>query len=813
MAHKLLVTTVHAEELDLLRATGARVLAEYPDATLVLADDAQAADLAGAGLECTALKTVPVRTANTNFDFADAVGAEAEAPLPIEPDRAAYYLAQLIGPSTQDWLAAIEAAGAVIHAALPGYRLLLGAPPARRADIAEQPFIEEVTPYRPAMKLSPDLRGADPDRPLTRSELSQRAAEWLPPRRVVGEGDAAPVDRVQIEVNVFSGEDLEELVTLVRDGGGMVLFSGAQTLGAVVPSTLLVDLAEHRAVASVLPHAFEKSTNDKARAIMGIATAPTVEGTALTGAGQVIGVADSGIDTGNEATLHSDLRGRVTIVSLPSQLAAELTTSPHSDDGAADETAHGTHVAGSIAGNGACAVGEITPRGVAYEARLHFSAIGQQVRWNPDPFTHAHEPIPKPYGLYGLPADLTSLFERAYLAGARIHTNSWGGTDASLYGAYTAKSNSVDKFAFTHRDMLIIFSAGNTGADIDNDGHIEVGSVAPPATAKNCLTVGATENNRPADSSPTPGNNQRWAQTQRYPRFFKAGHVSDNPEGVALFSGRGPTREDRIKPEVVAPGTNVLSVRSSAYKATYIGEPENTEPLWGEVQPATHPLHGLYCWSGGTSMATPLVAGLVALIRQYLVGPRGHHKDGVTPSGALLKAMVVNLAVPIAGQYPGEIPDGRQNNVCGFGRAHLDDSVRAVRFVDDPGLALPTGGALRWQATVLTAGTPMKITLTWTDPPSPAGWGSMQNVLYLRVVAPGGETFDGDVIPFATAIDEARANNTQQVVIADPAPGIYEIKLIAIQVTKRSAGLGAPPGILQDFALVTAGVTGDLRLL
>lgn len=45
--------------------------------------------------------------------------------------------------------------------------------------------------------------------------------------------------------------------------------------------------------------------------------------------------------------------------------------------------------------------------------------------------------------------------------------------------------------------MLVCFAAGNEGADRNANGQIDPNSVTPPGTAKNCLTVGACENNRP----------------------------------------------------------------------------------------------------------------------------------------------------------------------------------------------------------------------------------------------------------------------------------------------------------------------------
>ena len=90
-------------------------------------------------------------------------------------------------------------------------------------------------------------------------------------------------------------------------------------------------------------------------------------------------------------------------------------------------------------------------------------------------------------------------------------------------------------------------------------------------------------------------------------------------------------------------------------------------------------------------------------------------------------------------------------------------------------------------------------TLCWTDPPSPPG-GELQNKLYLRVQPPGGAApVDGDVTAFNRA-----TNPTQRVVIATPVAGTYEIQVHGVDVSIRSAGAGAPDGIVQDFAVVSS---------
>jgi hypothetical protein len=263
----------------------------------------------------------------------------------------------------------------------------------------------------------------------------------------------------------------------------------------------------------------------------------------LYGAGQTVAVADTGLDQGSEvpANLHDDFEdgsGASRILQIIDRVG----------DGADDvNSGHGTHVAGSVLGNGALSGSNPAASdysnanayiGVAPEATLVFQALENNI-------TEA---------LSGIPSDLNTLFNQAQGAGATIHTNSWGSSQA---GAYTSFSEDVDEFVWNNRDFLILFAAGNDGVDADGNGVIDPISMGSPATAKNCITVGASENNRPNGSTPTPGANINWGTGWPfdYPIDpINSDHVSDEATGMAAFSSRGPCLDGRVKPDIVHRG-------------------------------------------------------------------------------------------------------------------------------------------------------------------------------------------------------------------------------------------------------------------
>ena len=142
----------------------------------------------------------------------------------------------------------------------------------------------------------------------------------------------------------------------------------------------------------------------------------------------------------------------------------------------------------------------------------------------------------------------------------------------------------------------------------------------------------------------------------------------DNSEGMAAFSNRGPTSDGRIKPDIVAPGTWIHSTKTS-------------------LRDTGSDLGDHYTVKRGTSMATPITAGSVALVIEHL-NAHGYNcnlaynsASDNCPESALIKAILSASAHDMLGQYTsgGDGENGAAekapNSHEGWGRVDLERSM------------------------------------------------------------------------------------------------------------------------------------------
>lgn len=331
----------------------------------------------------------------------------------------------------------------------------------------------------------------------------------------------------------------------------------------------------------------------------------------------------------------------------------------------------------------------------------------------------------------------------AATAGATIHTNSWHDNTAGAGNPATYNQNAadVDTFTWNNEDHLVLGSAGNNGEE-----------QGPPGTAKNAICVSA------AQSDPNEMN-------------FGDG----NP---------GPTADGRLKPDLMTVGCQIQSATVNTACGT---GPRSA------------------C---ATSYATPHAAAAAALIRQYYTEgwyPTGtpQNADAFIPSGALVKATLINTTIDMTG-IPG-YPSANE----GWGLVRLEDALHFagnsrtlcvwdVRNAD----GLYTGEAAEHRVDVVNGTQQLKVTLAWTEPPGTAGAANpVINNLDLEVISPSGtHTFLGNRFASGASVTGGTPdtiNNVEMVLINDPAPGYWTVRVVGADVNVGNPG--------QGYALVATG--------
>lgn len=663
--------------------------------------------------------------------FPQASGAATAALIPPDLNQPQFYLVWLAGPLLEPWKAKLQQTGVELLEAWPTGAYKVRLKPGQAQQLRELPFVA-------------DLRLFDAE--LTGPDLVARSQASVTPPSGVSRA------MLTFDVRLHRAEDAPRVHAWLKAHN--IAIAGASSrkirIYLLQGAPELFEIPALPEVATFEEYVSPKFLNDAARRLLRIDSGNPVVTLPLTGAGQIVAVADTGLDIN-----HPDFQGRISgIIALgrPNDFS--------------DPNGHGTHVAGSVLGDGSASNGQV--RGTAPGARLFFQSI----------MDSAGE-------LGGLPLDLNDLFDEAYLNGARIHNNSWGAATASRY---TGNSVEVDEFVASHRDMLIVISAGNEGIattprNNSAAGFVDWLSIGSPASCKNALTVGASRSDRSSGgySQMTYGANWRGA----FPDAPIADErISGDPECLAAFSSRGPCDDRRIKPDLVGPGTDIASTKSSLAPL---------RNFWG-----AYPNNARYAFNGGTSMSAPLIAGCAALVREYFETHLPAHK----PSAALVKATLINGTRWLTGADSTAPSPGTPNFHQGFGCVNMATSVPnptnaklRLEFRDSwQNVALQfttTGQRFRFQFTLAAPSPVLNICLAYTDLPARA----LQNNLNLFVQKPDNTKVVGNAqLPMSLNIPDPD-NNVEVVRLQNAAAGTYIIQISATNLLRGP----------QDFAMVVTG--------
>ena len=426
------------------------------------------------------------------------------------------------------------------------------------------------------------------------------------------------------------------------------------------------------------------------------------------------------------------------------------------DATAGDCSGHGTNVASVAAGFGA---------GVGSQ---HEDALGFKYGMGAAP--RAELGVTKIFNCANtldLPAGgFTALAAQAYAGGARVSNHSWGNQDLGRYSPDSREFDFLVRDAQPatglNQEMVEVFAAGNQGDDRPGAANEGWASIASPGTAKNVITVGASEGVRPLGQL-TCGIGDSGA---------------DQARDIIDFSSRGPTDDGRLKPDVVAPGTRIVGAAPQT-GVDYQGTGVCTKFFEGPF----------YSLESGTSQAAPAVSGAAALIRQWF-----DDEQGDPPSPAMTKAILVGSATDLAGgdNGKGDVIAAAPNADQGWGRAHLggafDDTERD--YFDQDFVLGASGARFARAYDVQDPNKPLKVTLAWTDAPGAVDANpALVNDLDL-VVRQGGRTYKGNVFAGGRSItggDADRRNNLESVTLPQ-ATGRFSVEVLGTNI----AGNGVP---------------------
>lgn len=514
-----------------------------------------------------------------------------------------------------------------------------------------------------------------------------------------------------------------------------------------------------------------------------------------------------------------------------------------------DVEGHGTHVAASLAGGGT---------GASYTSDL--TLMEQYVGMAPE----AKIAFWGRYQGSGLSMPTTvgsTIFKPAYDMGIRISSNSWGckNNKGQTCNVYDATAKEIDDFIYNNKDMLVLFAAGNDGLMATD------GSVDTPATAKNVISVGAgmssiqaLENSlsyvdwtaREQEIRTSKGKDKAWTccdvtelmwssycckKSSEWRNKLASTAGQYGPDSIAEFTARGPTFDNRFKPQLIAPGQPIISAKSSLNGSRTCGP----SALRSDQ---------------GTSMATPIAAGGAVMLRQYLTegwfpsGTKNESDKIKNPSAALMIALLTAGAQQMQGyidphhQGAATVQLDRIPSIYqGYGRVDLEETMmfddsafnlfineRTVRQIGNPGAktycVVPQKSNSTGSSTIIGDIVPdedawvakddfIKVTLAWLDPAAEI---NAQTTLVNDLDILIGTTPD-NVIPGnfpeikkqdGTLLREAQRDPFNNVEIATWP--LSQSVGMNVYVVVRAARLR--PGMHQNFSVVIKGNFNEVRL-
>ena len=597
--------------------------------------------------------------------------------------------------------------------------------------------------------------------------------------------------------------DFEQARGLVESVGGSLIrplqieFQLPRSVSVAVPQSSVALLASSDAVFAVRGPMPKTRSDNAIEALMSNVTPLYEAPYGLSGDGLSVTV----FDKGSAQADHQEFAGRVT---------------SHS---ATTIQGHPTHVTGTIGASGpttTCPACQAKAKGMAPAVTVHEFDIDDG-----DFLTAKKTNDPK----FGAISDNNSWgFVLGWFQDPE-HSFQWVWTENNEFlGGYEETDAALD--ALTRQTgTLLVHSSGNDAGDLGPDiapfahFHLDANGNTDP---KNTYCYSANGSGTDCPLPPVCSAGMTFCEATRHPAngpFTSVGLTAsaknvlavgavDSGKVITSFSSRGPTRDGRIKPELVAKGSIVFSTCDA--KCSF-GETEGTAPT------------AVYATVSGTSMSAPVVTGISVLVAEQF-----KKSFGTLPTPQMLKTLLIAGAEdldfsPVTFDHSLKGPD----YVYGFGLVNAKASVDIIRADAGTGNRIAGAGnrikvgavkqleSVKYPLTVTTPGD-IRVTLGWSDPEvlTPGldpGDKTLINDLDLKVIGPASTTFFPYVLDKALPGKAAttgvnNTDTTEQVEIAAAAAGQYTVVVsgTAINAASKddpctSANGGAP---CNSFVLV-----------